>query len=240
MIDKINSSVAIGVDRATKKAAEALERVTNRLAGEPDNAIDRAVSLRLSSQYSSNYLNARNAQDNISYMQTRDGALGSVTGQLQRLRDLAVQMGNPILNESDKGLIRQQADMIMQDIESTAKSSEFNTQKILGDVSLDSLGLNGLNFGSDGTISAIDNAIQTISTKRVETGATITTLEARIDNYAITNQNLAKAIETRSGSLMQDIVDLTDSVNRAMVAVKVADLVIGLDREKVHSLLDKM
>lgn len=240
MIDRINSSVSVSVDKATKQAAEALERVTNRIAGEPDNPVDKGVSIRLSSQYSENYLKARNAQDSISYHQTRDGALGSVTGMLMKLRDLAVQMGSPILNDSDKGLIRQQAEMMMENINSFTSASEFNSHKILSDVSTSSLGLSGLNFGSDGTISTIDQALQRVNAKRVETGASISALEARIDNLANANYNLAEAVQRRTGSLIESILQLNESVTRAMVSVKAADLVTDLDREKIKGLLEMM
>jgi len=240
MIDRINTQISTQVDRSTKKAAEALDKLTGRLAGQSGNTIDNNISIRLSSKYNENYLNARNAQDNISYLQTRDGALGSVTSRLQHLRDLAVRMGSPILNESDKGLIRQEAEMIMKDIDSAAKDTEFNSHKIIEDAGLSSLGLSGLNFGEEGTISAIDSALSRVSSKRVETGASINMLEARIENLADNNINIAKAVESRSGSLMEDIINLTDSVNRAMISVKAADLYMDVNREKLKSLLDMM
>ena len=240
MIDRINTQVAVSVDKATKRAADALERVTDRIAGVPDNAVDRGVTVRLNAQYSENYLKARNAQDSISYLQTREGALGSVTEMLQRLRDLAVSMGNPILNESDKGLIRQEAGMIMSDIDSFASGSEFNGHKMLEDINTSSLGLSGLNFGEEGTISAIDSAISAVSSKRVESGARINAMEARIDNLANANINLAEAIEARSGSLTEDIIELADSVNKALVTVKAADLVLDVDKAKLKGLLEML
>lgn len=240
MIDRINTQVAISVDNATKRAADALQRVTDRLAGKPDNITDRGVSLRLSTQYNENYIQARNAQDSISYLQTRDGALGSVTDSLQQLRDLAVRMGDPILNASDKGIIMQQANSIMQSIDQTAGSSEFNTHKVIGDISLSSLGLSGLNFGARGTIDTIDKALSYVGTKRAETGANITALAARIDNLANSSINLARAIDSNSGSLIGDIVNLSQSVNHALITYKAADVVLDLDREKVKGLLDMM
>ena len=240
MIERINTQVAVSVDKATKKAADALEKVTNRLTGQPDNIVDRSVSIRLNAQYSENYLQARNAQDSISYQQTREGTLGSVTDMLHHLRDLSVKMGNPILNDSDKSIIRQEAGMILQDINSMSESSEFNTHKLISDVNTDSLGLTGFDIGSDGAISTIDNALQYVSTKRAETGASISTLEARIDNLAIHNENLAASIEARSGSFLEDVVELTESLNKALITVKAADMILDLNKEKVSSLLDML
>ncbi len=148
-------------------------------------------------------------------------------------------MGNPILNESDKSILRQEADMLLNDIDAMSEQSEFNTHKILSDVNTGSLGLRGLDIGAEGgAVTAIDNALQYVSSKRAESGAAMSTLEARIDNLAIHNENLASAIEARSGSLLEDIVELTESVNKALIAVKAADMVLDLNREKVSSLLD--
>ncbi|ADD68427.1 flagellin domain protein [Denitrovibrio acetiphilus DSM 12809] len=238
MIDRINTSLSVGVDRATKKAANALEKVTDKIAGTTSNAVDNAVLVRLNTAYNENYQQARNAQDSISYMQTRDGALSSVNGMLQDLRDLAVSMGNPILNESDKELIAGQANSIMQGIESFASSSEFNSHQIIGDVGLSSLGLDGLDFGSDGTLSAIDSAISSVVGKRAETGASISTLNARIDNLTNTNINLAEASESYTGSLVEDIVELNQSVTEAMVSVKALGTFLEIDRKSVMGLLE--
>ncbi|PLX69480.1 MAG: hypothetical protein C0603_00700 [Denitrovibrio sp.] len=238
MIERINTQVTVSVDKATKKAADALEKVTNRLVGDPDNAVDRGVNIRLNAQYSENYLQARNAQDSISYHQTRDGYLGSITDMTLRLRDLSVQMGNPILNDSDKSILQQEANMIMQDIDSMSEQAEFNTHKLISDVNTSSLGLKGLDIGADGAIAIIDNALQQVNSKRAETGATMTTLEARIDNLAIHNENLSAAIEARSGSFLEDVVEMTESLNKALIAVKAADMILDLSKDKVSSLLD--
>ncbi|PLX71455.1 MAG: hypothetical protein C0602_01205 [Denitrovibrio sp.] len=238
MIDRINSSVAVSVDKATKQAADALERVTNRIAGEPDNVVDRSVSVRLTSQYNENYIKARNAQDSISYHQTRDSSLGSVSGMLMRLRNLAVQMGSPILNDSDKSLIQREADMIMNDIDSFSSTAKFNYHSAIGDVSTSSLGISGLDIRGDGSLNAIDKALERINTKRAETGASISALEGRIDNLASANLNLAEAVENRAGSLIERIIHLNDAVTRAMVSIKAADLVTDVNSEKIKSLLD--
>jgi len=237
MIDRINTSIAIGVDKATKKAADAIGKVNDSLAGKADNAVDNGILIRLNSAYAENYLQARNAQDSISYMQYRDATLGSVSDRLQDLRDLSLSMGNPALNDSDKALITQQANGILEDINSLS-GTEYNSHSIVGDVTLDSLGLSNLDFGSDGTISAVDNALSYVNTKRLETGGTISTLNARIDNLSAQNVNLAEAAEGYTGSLEEDITEMHLAVTQAMVSMKALDAVMELDKNKVMSLVD--
>jgi len=238
MIERINSQINVGVDKATKKAADALERVTDRLSGKPDNAVDTGVSFRLKAAYNENYLTARNLQDSISYLQTRDGYLKGISDSLMRMRELAVQMGSPALSESDKQIVRDEAGMIMEDISSVSRSAEFNSHKLAGDVSLSSLGLDRLTFGARGTIEAVDKALSTVNARRAEAGAQISTIEARLENLSSANVNLVEAIENRAGSLNEDILELTDSVSRALISAKAADIVMDIDKKKIRSLLD--
>lgn len=240
MIDKISAQVGVSVDRATKRAADALEKVTNRLTGETGSGVDKWISVRLTSQYSENYQKAGNAQDSISYLQTRDGALESAGGMLQQLRDLAVKMGDPILSSSDKALIMKQAGSIMSDLDSVGSSVKFNEHNVADDVSLDSLGLSDMQFGADGTIDAIDSAIQQVSSKRAETGANINTLKARINSLSNASINIAKTMDSHSGDIISDVINLTQAVRQAVTTYKAADIVLDLNKEKVKSLLDMM
>jgi flagellin len=240
MIDKIQTQIISGVDKSSKRTAEALEKLTDRLKGQPDNIIDKNVSLRLRSKYAENYMQARNAQDSISYQQTRDGYLAGTSSSLLRLKELAVQMGSPILSDSDKHIIRSEADMIMQGIDSTSKSAKFNNHKLMEDVSTSSLGLAGLKFGSGGTITAVDAAISKVATKRAETGASMNMLEARIENLIMYNENLAKSDASLSGSFIEDVAELSDSINQLKISLKTAEVVTNLNREKVMSLLDML
>jgi flagellin len=239
MIEKIRPQASLAVDRSTKRVNDAIERVTDRLAGKPSNPADIGVASRLSAQYRENYLNARNAQDAISYMQTRDGYLSGIGDSLHRLRDLAVSLGNPILNSSDKKIIMDEANMIMKDIDSTASSAEFNGHKLVQDAGLGTLGLNGFNFGSEGSIDRIDGALNTLNSKRAETGAAVSTLEARIDNMRMTNENLAEAYNNVVDSdPLEDIIELNQSINEALTAIKTQDLITKLETKSVLSLLD--
>jgi len=240
MIDRITSSIAVGVDKATKRASDAIENVSDRLAGKSDRPVDNAVLVRLNSAYSENYLQARNAQDSISYLQTRDGAFGQLGSSLQELRDLAVGMGNPALNESDKELLTSQANTIIGDIGSIASNSKFNAHSVIGDAELDALGLSDFDVTATDALSKIDGALSFVNRKRAETGAAISTTEARIDNLASANVNLAEAAEGYTGSLVEDISDMQIAVTQAMTSTKALDAVLDLNKEKVMSLIDVM
>ena len=62
-----------------------------RVNNAKDDAAGLAIADRMTSQVRGMTVATRNANDGISLTQTAEGALGSLTDTLQRMRDLAVQ-----------------------------------------------------------------------------------------------------------------------------------------------------
>ena len=72
-----------------------------------------------------------NAQDGISYLQTAEGAMSSVTSMLQRMRELAVQAGNGTYTTNDREMLQLEVDQLKDEINRISRTSEFNTNKLL-------------------------------------------------------------------------------------------------------------
>ena len=56
----------------------------------------------------------RNANDGVSMLQTAEGALSSVSGFLQRIRELSVQAANATNSISDRKAIQKEVDQLIQ------------------------------------------------------------------------------------------------------------------------------
>jgi len=238
MIDRIRPSSTLAVERSLKKVDKALGKVQGR-GDSAASPADIGVASRLDAKYRENYLQARNVQDAMSYLQTRDGYLSSVGDSLHKLRDLQMSMGSPILNDQDKELIMKEGQLYLDNINAISNSPEFNTHKVLDDISTSSLGIDGLVLGSKGALESIDSALSDLNSKRAENGASVSVLEARMDNIMLNNENIAKAYENVTDSdMIQDIIELKDSVNEAMITIKANDLVNDLKADSVLSLLD--
>lgn len=76
---------------------------------------------------------ARNTQDGVSMLQTAEGALQEITGMIQRVRQLTVQAGSGTTTESDRNIIKNEIDQMLDGIDSMANSAEFNGLKLLAD-----------------------------------------------------------------------------------------------------------
>ena len=71
-----------------------------------DDAAGLAIADRFTSQIRGITQAGRNANDGISLAQTAEGALSSIDGNLQRIRELAVQSANATNSTSDRASLQ--------------------------------------------------------------------------------------------------------------------------------------
>lgn len=111
----------------------ALERLSSglRINSAADDAAGLAISTRFSSQTSGLAQGIRNANDGVSLAQTAEGALGSMTDNLQRIRDLALQSANATNSRADRESLNAEVDQLKQEIARVAEQTNFNGTKLL-------------------------------------------------------------------------------------------------------------
>jgi flagellin len=101
---------------------------------------------------------ARNANDGISLAQTAEGALGEITNNLQRIRQLAVQSRNATNSASDRAALDTEAQQLKAEIDRVASTTTFNGVKLLdGSFSNQSFQV-GANVGETITVGNFVNA----------------------------------------------------------------------------------
>ncbi len=154
-ISIINNSTAIGAQSSVNNANNSLTKTLKalstglRINSASDDASGLAVSEKLRGQISGLAKAATNSQDAISMLQTAEGAMGSMTSMVQRIRELAVQAGDPAYTSNDRAMLQLEVDQLKQEIDRVSTSTEFNTKKLLnGDAA-------ALWSASNGNIEAI-------------------------------------------------------------------------------------
>lgn len=110
-----------------------LQRLSSglRINSAKDDAAGLAIASRFTSQIRGTDQAVRNANDGISLAQTAEGALGEITNNLQRVRELAVQASNSTNSQSDRATINQEVIQRLAEIDRTASQTTFNGQKVL-------------------------------------------------------------------------------------------------------------
>jgi len=111
----------------------AMERLSSgiRINSAKDDAAGLAISTRMTANIRGLSAAIRNANDGISLTQTAEGSLASISDNLQRIRELAVQSANTGNNESDRGALNTEARQLVSEIDRIANNSQFNGIKLL-------------------------------------------------------------------------------------------------------------
>ena len=122
-----------GVNSINNKLAKTIKSLSTglRINTAADDASGLAVSEKLRGQISGLGKAATNAQDAISMLQTAEGAMGSMTSMLQRMRELAVQAGDPAYTSNDRAMLQLEVNELKEEIDRVSSSTEFNTKKLL-------------------------------------------------------------------------------------------------------------
>jgi flagellin len=110
-----------------------LEKLSSglRINRAADDAAGLAISEKMRGQIKGLDMARKNAQDAISLIQTAEGALNEVHSILQRMRELAVQSASDTNTDVDRENIQAEIEQLRQEIDRIARSTEFNTKKLL-------------------------------------------------------------------------------------------------------------
>jgi flagellin len=113
--------------------ATALERLSSglRINSAKDDAAGLAISDRFTTQIRGLDQAVRNSNDGISLSQTAESALGELTNNLQRIREIAVQSANASNSASDRQALDQEVQQRLAEVERIATQTAFNGQKVL-------------------------------------------------------------------------------------------------------------
>lgn len=100
-----------------------------------NQAADDAAGLSISEKFRTQVRGLSHAQgniqDGISLLQTADGALGEISGIMQRMRELCVQGANDTYVDADRDSIQREIGNLAECIDDIIDGTEFNTKKIL-------------------------------------------------------------------------------------------------------------
>ena len=134
----INTNIASlnaqrNLDRTQGEGDTALERLSSglRINSAADDAAGLAISTRFESQTQGLDVGIRNANDGVSLSQTAEGALGSMTDNLQRIRELALQSANATNSAQDRESLNQEVQELKAEIGRVSEQTNFNGTKLL-------------------------------------------------------------------------------------------------------------
>ena len=139
----------------------ALQRLSSglRINSAADDAAGLAIVNRFQAQVNGTNQAIKNAGDGISLAQTAGSALSSITDNLQRIRELAVQSANDTNTTVDRQSLQQEVNQLKQEIQNTATTTNFNGKNLLDGTFQNAQFQVGANVGQ--TISVSLNKVDT-------------------------------------------------------------------------------
>ncbi len=219
----INTNVASLTAQRNLNASQSslttsLQRLSSglRINSAKDDAAGLAISERFSAQIRGLNQAVRNASDGISLSQTAEGALGEVTNNLQRIRELSVQSANATNSASDRAALQEEVSQLVAEIDRVATQTNFNGVKLLDGTFSSQVFQVGANTGE--TIS-----IDSIASSRTSSLGTF-------QGFSLSNQAIGTASDTAGaagvdvdggsvslGSIAVDAKAISDAINASGV-----------------------
>lgn len=160
----------------------------HRINSASDDAAGLAVRELMRADVATGRQASRNISDGVSMAQTAEGAAGSISDKLSRMKQLATQASNGTYSDAQKRIMQQEFSQLRDEIGRVAQTTEFNGNKLISsdgqvDISGDMLGvttkdmcmcsLTVLDISSDASaaLSAVNSAIEEVSAYRGELGS---------------------------------------------------------------------
>jgi flagellin len=156
--------------------ATAIQRLSSglRINTAKDDAAGLAISERFTTQIRGLNQATRNAQDAISLSQTAEGALGSISDNLQRIRELAVQAANGTNSAVDRLALDQEVQQMIAETQRVATQTQFNGINLLDGTFSGQTFQVGANQNQTVAISSISNAqTSALGSNLLSTGGTL-------------------------------------------------------------------
>lgn len=243
MSSTINTNIAsLNAQRNLSTSALSLTTSMQRLSSgmrvnsAKDDAAGLSIAERMDTQTRGMNVAIRNSNDAISMAQTAEGALGAITNNLQRMRELAVQAANGTNTATDIASLDQEYVLLKQENDRVITTTNFNNVPLLsvavaaqfqvGANTLDTITVNvaqatqtattlgATNATALAELAVLDTDLNTMTSIRATWGASQNRFEQVIANLRVAAENSAAS---RGRIMDADYAKETANLSRAQI-----------------------
>jgi len=186
-----------------------------RVNSAKDDAAGLAISERMNAQVRGLTVGIRNAGDGISLAQTAEGALGSVTEALQRMRELSVQSSNATNGTADRTSLNAEFQQLGTEIGRILSGTEFNGSAILAG----NAGSQDFQVGANNTA----NDRISVTTTNMAADASVTAVTGTDVSSVTTAQAAIALVDTALDKVNSERATLGAVQSRIEIAVRSLD-----------------
>jgi flagellin len=218
------------LNKSQSQMGMAIQKLSSglRINSAKDDAAGMAVAEGMTSKIRGLDVAARNANDGISLAQTAEAALGEITNNLQRIRELSVQSANGTLGAEERGFLDTEVQELGKEIGRIIDDTEFNGAKVFGSASVtiqvgadkgETIAISAVNLSSlKAAASGFSVASVSAANKIIATGATSggpVSSVGRSLNSAITARSAMGATQNRFESVINNINSYKEGLQAA-------------------------
>lgn len=256
---KINStdSLTLSISQTQRNLGRSMERIASgkRINSASDDAAGLAMAMSIETQTRGLQRMIAARQDEISLVQTAEGAMATAHDALQRIGELAVQASNGTMTDSDRGAIQQEIVQLRQHLDMNAGNAQYNTKRLLDgsfsmklqnsqDLSIRDFSSAGLGVaeidvstadGASAALASIDGAIQMVSSSRADLGAVENGVAAEAEAL---QRQMISALEAGSRIADADMAREIIEMNREMIKAQLEIRVFRVDNERRGTVLE--
>ncbi len=207
-----------------------------RINSAKDDAAGLFVAEKITADIRGLNQSVRNAADGISLGQTAEGALGQISGNLQRIREIAVQAANATVQ--DRTGLQKEVDQLTQEISRIVQTTEFNGTSLLSGttslafqvgqdgVATNQINVSTANLASSATVVAYNSSLTATGTVDVSSQATasaaLTTLDTSIDNVS-QNRATFGSVQNRFEAVISNLQNYSENLSATRSRIQDAD-----------------
>ncbi len=263
MASTINTNVAsLNAQRNLSTSSTSLTTSMQRLSSglrvnsAKDDAAGLAIAERMDTQTRGMNVAIRNSNDAISMAQTAEGALGAITSNLQRMRELAVQAANGTNTITDITSLDQEYQLLKQENDRVIATTAFNSVPLLsaavnaqfqvgantadvivvnaGAASQTATTLGTTNATASAELAILDTDLTTMTSIRATWGASQNRFEQVIANLRVAAENSAAS---RGRIMDADYAMETANLSRANVLQQAGTAMVAQANQMPQSVL---
>lgn len=222
----------------TKNLNSSMEKLSSgyKINSASDDAAGLAISEKLTAQINGNSQAVTNIQDGINMLQIADGSLSVIDSDIQRIRELCVQASNDTNGTSERSAILTEIQQRLQDINTVARTSQFNSINLLtGSASTCSLQV-GANTTTSNTLSLsnvlVNSTLGSLGINLVITGnqwsgamirSYINSVDAGLSTILSQRADIG-ALQNRLQSALQNMTNLNNNLQSSESDIKDVDV----------------
>ena len=203
-----------------------------RINSAKDDAAGFAVASGMDSKIRGQNVAIRNANDAISMSQTADGALGKISDNLQRMRELAVQAANGTNSDSDRESLNKEFSALQSEITRVTENTKFNGKTLIKNGSTATTTSTGQEFsfqvgdGTDVNSDQIKLSVKDLSSSTSEVGALVQSSGGSLNTFNIASASAATDAMNKIDLALKEVN--TESINHGALQNRLTSTIATL------------